>query len=147
MPLPFLGKSNIVKYTPTKAKVSDLYKSVAKGSKMSASVKTSTIKALKEAGYDSTRISKIVSKDEALPIAKLKQVARDLKAGKVYGFSTKNPDIVVKQYLNKERLKSQSIARIRKERMLEERAEDIGGKTNAPKLPGSGISGKINLPF
>jgi hypothetical protein len=147
MPLPFTGKSNIVKFTPTKAKVSSLYKSVTKNSTMSASVKASAIKALQNAGYDSVKISKIMNKDEALPVAKLKQVARDLKAGKVYGFATKNPDIAVKQYLNKERLKSQSIARIRKEHMLEERADDVKNNPNNSRSSNSGHSNRVNLPF
>ena len=144
--MPFFAPNNIQKFTPTKAKVSDLYKSISKGSNMPDSVKASTIKALKAAGYDSTKISKIINSDEPLPVAKLKQVAKDFKTGKVPGFADKDPNIVVKQYLNKQRVKAQSLAQIRKEHILEALAEDLNTKPK-PKLPGSGMSNRVNLPF
>jgi hypothetical protein len=114
---------------------------------MPATVKAAAMQALQKAGYTSNEINKIISKSEPVPVAKLKQIAGHLKTGNVYGFTNKNPEIMVKQYLNRERLKHQSIARIRKEHMLEERAEDSKSISFTPKSRNAGVSGRVNLPF
>ena len=116
--------SNIQKYTPKTIKLSRLYKFTAQSEQISPSVQEAIQKTLSQAGYNKDEINNLIYKDQGLPKIEMQAIFQRLNQSKVYGF-TKDPNLTIKGYLNKERIKAQSLARIRKDQMLEARGENI----------------------
>jgi len=121
-------QTNIQKYTPKTIKLSQLYKFAAKTDQMSPALQETIQKTLSQAGYNKDEINKLIYKDKGLPKMKMQAIFKELNQNKVYGFS-QDPNLIIKSYLNKERVKAQSIARIRKEQMLESRGENIATRS------------------
>ena len=71
----------------------------------------------------------------------MKNVANILNRAKIYGFE-KDPKYSISEYLNKERVKRQSIAEIRKEHIIEARMDDSAAP-NTTSLNQTGTSKKI----
>ncbi|MFA6227877.1 MAG: hypothetical protein WC668_01690 [Patescibacteria group bacterium] len=124
--MPFIQQSQAQKYTPKEIKFSKLYQANIKSRRaVGESVLWKTKEALRNAGYDDPAISKIITQDKPIPVSQMKEIAAVLNRAGVYGFE-KNPTFAVKEYLNKERVKAQSIARVRREHILEMSEEDLG---------------------
>lgn len=125
--MPLFKPSQAERFTPTEIKFSKLYKTnVKSGRRVGESVLWQTKQALKTAGYDDSSISKIITEDKPVSVSQMKEIATILNKAKVYGFE-KSPEFAVKEYLNKERVKAQSIARIRREHILEMSEQELGG--------------------
>ncbi|MFA6593764.1 MAG: hypothetical protein WCT16_00755 [Candidatus Buchananbacteria bacterium] len=123
--MPLLQQSQAQKYTPKEIKFSKLYQTNVKSRQaVGESVLWKTKEALRSAGYDDSAIGKIITQDQPVPVSKMKEIAVILNRAGVYGFE-KNPAFIVKEYLTKERVKAQSIARIRREHVLEMSEEDL----------------------
>lgn len=120
----FFKPSQSAKFTPTKIKFADFYKSATQGGKLGGNVLTTVKETMRKAGYTDVQIAKMITANEALPVARIKEIATHLSRGKVYGFD-QDPDRAVKKFLNQERVKAQSIAAIRKEHILEAAEENL----------------------
>jgi len=144
MPLPFLVTGDVHKFIPVKAKLGDLYKNTTKNKVMSPTVKKQAVKALRDAGYTEIEVKRILTKNEDLPIKKLKKIALALNAGHVFGFKDEHPEIAVKRYLTKEQLKKKTINRILKQHIAERRAEDLD-KPIEPHVAGTDIGGNPSV--
>ncbi len=146
--MPLFGSSRSQQFTPKQVKLSDLYKFSSSSKTAPNTVLNAARQGLKNAGFSDLEISKIVTNDAKIPVQRMKEVVSELNKCKVFGFDKQDPDIFVKNYLNKERVKAQNIARIRKEHMLEARDEDLGtssslnnlGKGSATSLNNQGVS-------
>ena len=118
-------QTNLQKYTPKTLKLSQLYRFATKSSgQIDSSVKEQIKKSLTQAGYSEEKIDKIIYHDPNLTPTEIQEISQHLNKSQIYGF-TKNPTFLIKDYLNKERVKAQSIAGIRKEHMLESRQEPL----------------------
>lgn len=122
---PLFQQSQAAKFTPKEIKLSKLYQTNTQGKKLSGSSFESAKQALKAAGFEDSKIRKVLYKDEAVSVKEMQQIAEAMNKGRVFGFE-KSPTTSIKGYLNKERVKAQSIARIRKEHILEASEEDLG---------------------
>ena len=118
--MPLFAQSMAQKFTPKEIKFSDIYKFGAKAKNLSGSVVTGAFETLKQNGFDESEINHIIRDDNHIPVLKMKKVVEILNRNNIYGF-TQDPKILVQNYLTRERVKAQSIARIRKEHMLEQR--------------------------
>lgn len=138
--MPLFRQSLKEKYTPKKLKFSSLYQHNTKtaGHGVGVSVLTQTKAALKRAGYSDSRIAEIITKDRPIPVADLREVAAVLNRSRVYGFD-RDQKMAVDRLLNKERVKAQSIANIRKEQILEA-AEETLASPGTTSLNRKGIS-------
>lgn len=147
--MPLLKPTTSEKFTPKTAKLSKLFSHNTEGKSFGPSIISQTKRALKQSGFSKADIDKIVNKDLPLPIGQLKEVAQALNQNKVFGFE-RDPQNAIKDYLNKQRVKAQSIARINKEHILEAAEEDYskygvttlnqrGVSPNAPKPGESSI--------
>lgn len=125
--MPLFQPSPKEKFIPKQIKLSKLFYFNTEGKSLGPSTLYQAKQALKQSGYSPEAIRKIVSKDEPISVKEFKAVARILSDNKVYGFE-KNPDFSVKDYLNKQRVRAQSIARITKEHILEAAEEDYSKK-------------------
>jgi hypothetical protein len=122
--MPLFQQTSRQRFTPKSAKLINVYK-VSTGNKtMSASTVDSAAKALKQAGFNEKKIRQALYTNQELSVSELKNVASALNRAGVYGF-TKDPKRTVEQYLNKERVKGQSIAQIRKEHIKEASQEEL----------------------
>lgn len=133
------GPTSTQRFAPKNIKFSNLYKFGTKGQSLSGSVLNQAKDALAKAGYDQDKITKIITKDTAVTSKQMAEIASHLNKSGVYGFhqSSKN---LIQGYMNKERVKAQSIAMIRKEHIMEARQEDInagpkGIKSSVPSSP------------
>ena len=144
----FGGQNNIKEYTPKTVKFSGLYKYGTGGEKLNSSVTSQVKNTLAKSGYNSEKIDKIINQDTGISAKEMKNVTKTLNQNKVYGFS-QNPESMLKKYLIKERVKSQNIASIRKENMMEARTVDLNAKPGtAPQLakgPVSHIGGSTTV--
>jgi hypothetical protein len=122
--MPLFQQSLKQKFTPKSAKLINVYKSATGGKTMGASTVASAAKALQRAGFDEKKIRQVLYTNQELSVSEMKNVASALNKAGVYGF-TKDPKRTVEQYLNKERVKAQSIAQIRKEHILEASQEEL----------------------
>ncbi|MFA5124441.1 MAG: hypothetical protein WC473_01255 [Patescibacteria group bacterium] len=131
--MPFLQQSQAQKYTPKEIKFSKLYQTNIKSRRaVGESVLWKTKEALRNTGYDDPTIGKIITQDKPVSVSQMKEIAAVLNRAGVYGFE-KNPSFAVKEYLNKERVKAQSIARVRREHILEMSEEELS-KTGLTSL-------------
>ncbi len=132
-------------YTPKNIKFSELYKFGSAGKDLSGSILNQAKEALAKAGYEPEKITKIITKNEAVSSKEMKAIAGHLNRGGIYGFRRPATGLV-QGYLNKERVKAQNIARIRKEHILEAGEENL--RVSGPKALHSKISGagsKLNF--
>ena len=131
------------KYTPKEIQISKLYAANTKGGRISDSDIDRIDRALKKSGFSETEIRNTIYKDKPVSVAKMKEIAAILNRGRVYGFE-KSPTTAINAFLNKERVKAQTIAGIRREHILEASEEDLasygttslnpkGVSPNAPK--------------
>lgn len=138
--MPLLGGlTPTQQFTPKNIKFSDLYKFSTKGKNLSGSILNQAKDALTKAGYDPDKITKIITKNEGVTAKQMAEIAGHLNQRGVYGFGQSSRNLI-QGYLNKERVKAQNIAMIRKEHIMEARQEDVsagpkGVKTNAPSAP------------
>lgn|GEM_PF-1520155 len=142
-----LGKKTLSeRYTPSEIRLSKLYQGNMDTKKNIGPSVADTIKdALRQAGYDDEHIAKIVTYDKPQPIRQIREVANILNQAQIYGFR-KDQEIAIKQFLNKERVKAQSIARIRREHILEMSEEGspaysattLSQKSQSPNKPKPG---------
>lgn len=139
----------VEKFTPKTVKLSKLYQFNTEGGKFDGSLIPNTDKALRKSGFTDSQIRNIIYKDQPVSVSDIKRIAGVLNKEKIYGFE-KDPEYAIKRYLNKERVKAQSIASIRKEHILEAGMEDLdnygvtslnkrGISPNAPKPGESSI--------
>jgi len=128
-PMPMFGGNPAQSFVPKTVKFEQLYKTASKGQKLGASVLGQTKTALSKAGYEDKKISEIITKNTAVSIKDMKKVAEALNNAGVYGFK-QSPTATINQYVAKERVKAQSIARIRKEHIKEAYNEAYGGGAN-----------------
>ena len=136
---PFFKQSNIEKFTPKTMTFSQLYAhNIGAARKAGPSVLSQAKTALANAGVNESDIYKIISHDQPVSVSTMKGVAQILNKSKIYGFE-KDQLSSIKQLLNKERIKAQSIAGIRKEHILEAMEEDLP-EIAATSLSGRGIS-------
>jgi len=137
------------RFTPKTVKFSKLYQFNTEGGKFGGSLILQAGEALKKSGFTDSQIRDIIYKDKPVGVSDIKRIASIMNREKIYGFE-KDPDYAVKKYLNKERVKAQSIAGIRKEHILEADNEDLtnygvtslnkqGVSPNAPKPGESSI--------
>ncbi len=131
------------KYTPKTIQLSQLYHATTGGHKLSGSAFSSAQQALKKAGFSDDKIRKVLYRDVAISVKEMQLLAETLNRARVYGFE-KSPTTAIKTYLNKERVKAQSIANRLKENILEAAEENLtsygttslntkGISPNAPK--------------
>jgi hypothetical protein len=142
-----LGKKTLSeRYTPTEIRLSKLYqRNMDTKKNIGSSVANSIKDALRRAGYEDEQIAKIVTHDKPQLIKQMREVANILNQAQIYGFK-KDQEIAIKQFLNKERVKAQSIARIRKEHILEASEEGspnysattLSQKSQSPNKPKPG---------
>lgn len=92
----FFKPSQSAKFTPTKIKFADFYKSATQGGKLGGNVLTTVKETMRKAGYTDVQIAKMITANEALPVARIKEIATHLSRGKVYGFD-QDPDRAVKK--------------------------------------------------
>lgn len=141
--MPLFKPSLAEKFTPKKIKLSKLYTFNTGGDKLGGSLIGRASEALKLGGYNEEQIRNILYKDREISVAEMRRVAEIFNRAQIYGFE-KTPEFAIKKYLNKERVKAQSIARIRREHILEAGQEDLapygttslnpkGISPNAPK--------------
>jgi len=112
------------RFTPKEVKFSQLYKNNTQGGKLNKNILASAKTALRRSGYNAAQISKIITTDQPIPVKQLKQAAQVLNQAKIYGFE-KDQDRAVKTLVNRERVKTQSIAGIRKEQIWEAAAANL----------------------
>jgi hypothetical protein len=145
---PLFQKTEREKYTPTEIKFSKLYqKNVGNKKALGDSVLISAKNALRQAGYTDNQIAKIITHDKPIPVRKMRQVAETMNQAQLFGFE-KEPKWMIKTFLNKERVKAQSIARITKEHILEMSEDELGKvgvttlsqKSQSPNAPKPGES-------
>ena len=142
---PFFRQSNIEKYTPKTLKFSQLYAhNVGVTGDVDNSVKSKAKNALAQAGISQDEITKIISHDQPISVSQMKAVAALLSGSKIYGFE-KNQHLAIKDLLNKERVKAQSIANIRKEHIIEAMDEEMPA-IGTTSLSGRDISPNKPLP-
>ncbi|MFA6526102.1 MAG: hypothetical protein WCT26_01660 [Candidatus Buchananbacteria bacterium] len=122
--MPLFKKSAAEKFTPKKIQFSKYYKSTTQGGKLGDNILMDVKSSLRRSGYTDAQIARMITADEPLPVDKMKQIVSTLNKDRVYGFE-KDPDQSVKKYLNKERVKAQTIAHIRKEHILEAAEENL----------------------
>ena len=103
-----------------------------------ASVISQAKEALAKAGLNDQEISAIISHDQPIAVGKMKNVAEALNRHGVFGFD-KDPNYSINDFLNKERIKAQSIAGIRREHILEAMEEDLA-EPSITSVSGRGIS-------
>lgn len=123
--MPLFAPSQAQKFTPKAIKFSQLYKTGTGGGKPGYSVMSQAKETLAKAGYDEKKISQMITGDAKIPVSQMKEVAKLMNKAGVYGFQ-KSPSYLVQQLLTKERVKAQSIARIRREHIVEASQEDLG---------------------
>lgn len=149
MPLFNSRPSATERFTPKTVKFSKLYRFNTEGGKFGGSLILQAGEALKKSGFTDDQIRDIIYKDKPVSVSDIKRIAGIMNRERIYGFE-KDPDYAVKKYLNKERVKAQSIAGIRKEHILEAGTEDLanygvtslnkqGVSPNAPKPGESSI--------
>ena len=125
--MPLFKQSAAERFTPKEIKFSKLYQTNVKSRRaVGDSVLWQTKQALKKAGYDDKTISEVITQDKPASVSQMKEIATILNKSKIYGFE-KDPVYAIKNYLNKERVKAQSIARIRREHILEMSEQELGG--------------------
>ncbi len=122
--MPLFSSSQAQKFTSKEIKFSQLYKIGTGGGKPGYSVLSKAKDVLAKAGYDEKKISQIITSDAKIPVNKMKEVATLMNKAGVFGFQ-KTPSYLVQQFLTKERVKAQSIARIRREHIIEASQEDL----------------------
>lgn len=123
--MPLFAPSQAQKFTPKAIKFSQLYKTGTGGGKPGYSVLSKAKETLAKAGYDEKKISQMITGDAKIPVSKMKEIATLMNRSGVYGFQ-KSPSYLVQQFLTKERVKAQNIARIRREHIAEASQEDLG---------------------
>lgn len=105
--------------------------------------------ALRRSGYTDSQIAEIITADKPAPVKQMKAIAETLSQKKVFGFE-KNQERAIKKYLDRERVKAQSIAGIRKEHVLEAAEENLA-KAGATSLnqkaigPNSAAAGQASV--
>lgn len=145
--MPLFQQSSAQKYTPKQIKFFDLYKHNTGSKSPSGSVQQAAREALAKSGLDDTTINKIVFENQPMPVSVMQKVASQLNQGQIFGFYS-DPKTQVKNYLRKQMVKNMSVARIRKEHMLEQRADAMEALKNRSNLGqiDSGIKGTGNTP-
>lgn len=123
--MPLFAPSQAQKFTPKEIKFSQLYKTGTGGGKPGYSVMSRAKEALAKAGYDEKKISQMITGDAKISVSQMKEVASLMNKSGIYGFQ-KSPSYLVQQFLTKERVKAQNIARIRREHIAEASQEDLG---------------------
>lgn len=122
--MPLFKKSLAEKFTPTKIKLTDFYQSSNKGVKINDNVLSKAKTVLRSSGYTDSQIAKLVTANKPILISQAKDIIEKLNRGKVYGFE-RDPQRALKTFLNKERVKFQTIAGIRKEHIIEAAEENL----------------------
>lgn len=120
----FFSTSQAEKFTPKEIKFSQLYKTGTGGGKPSSSLLNKAREVLAKAGYNEKKISQMITEDAKIPVNQMKEVAILMNKSGVYGFYG-SPENQVKELLNKERVKAQNIAKIRREHIMEAYQEDL----------------------
>ena len=121
---PLFKPSQAEIFTPKTIQFSKLYKHMTQGGKLGDNVLINVKASLRRSGYTDDQIARIITHDKPVASSQMKQIATALNQARIFGFE-KDPDLAVKRYLNKERVKAQSIARIRKEHILETAEENL----------------------
>jgi len=129
----FLRQTNVEKYTPKKIKFFDLYKHSTGSGEPSDTVQAAAHQALTKAGFDDTTINKVIYENQAVPVDIMQKVAHQLNQSQVYGFYH-DPKSNINNYLRKQMVKNMSIARVRKEQMLEQRSDIFKSIKNRTEL-------------
>lgn len=121
--MPLFKPTLVQQYTPKKIKLDDLYRANTGGQNLSLSQKEQAMSALKKAGWDEEKIRQTVFNNKPVAVSEMKQLASVLNNSRLFGFE-KDQSFAIKNFLNKERVKAQNIAKIRKEHVLERMAEE-----------------------
>lgn len=121
--MPIFRQNPLKKFTPKTAKFSDIYKKATNYNNFSTSAKDQIKSALKKTGYSDDKIRNIVY-DESLSAKELRQIMADLSQHNISRIKDINADRVVQDHFHKEAVKKMNIARVRKERMMEELSRD-----------------------
>lgn len=123
MSFPF-KKSAAERFTPKTIQFSKLYRSATQGGKLGDNILIDVKSTLKKSGYTDSQIARMITADKPLPVSQMSDIVAKLNQAKIFGFE-KDPARTVKTYLNKERVKAQNIAGIRKEHILEAAEENL----------------------
>jgi hypothetical protein len=146
--MPFFKKPTLKeRFTPKEIKLSKLYTTNTAGGHLSDQAISQIKQTLQKSGFSDTEIRNAVYKDQPVTVAKMKQITEALNRNQVYGFE-KSPETAIKTFLNKERVKAQSIAGIRREHILEASTEEqadygttsLNPKSVSPNAPKPGES-------
>jgi len=130
-----LRQNPLEQFRPRAVKFSDVYKHGAKRQSVSSADKKIAAGTLKQAGYSSGQINKIISQDKVVPIAQMKKIAASLNKGGISGFG-QSPQKLVDGYVRKEMIRRKNINQVMQERAKEAWAENL---TGSAKTGGSGI--------
>ncbi|MFA6422394.1 MAG: hypothetical protein WCV92_03285 [Candidatus Buchananbacteria bacterium] len=131
-------------FTPKTVKFSDLYKFSSGNKGMSGTVLEQARETLAAAGYTSTQITKIITEDKSILAPQMKEIAGLMNQNKIYGFN-QDGAILMKNYLNKQRIKAQNISRVQHEHMLEAMGEDLDKGKPATSLNNMGKKSSTSL--
>lgn len=112
------------RFTPTTIKLAEFYKSSNKGIKLHDDVLIKVKDTLRKAGYSDLQIAQEITANKPVSIGRAKEIIGKLNEAGIFGFE-RAPDKSIKAYLNKERVKAQTIASIRKEHILEAAEENL----------------------
>lgn len=127
--MPLLAPNRAQKFIPKTIKFSQLYKTGTNGGKPGYSVMSRAKEALIKAGYGEKSVSRMITKDAKIPVTQMKAIATLMNKAGIYGFQ-KSPEYLIKQFLTKERVKAQSIARIRREHIIEASQENLESRNS-----------------
>lgn len=121
----FLSKPSLKeRFTPTTIKLAEFYKSSNKGIKLQDNVLNKIKDTLRKSGISDAQIAQEITGNKPMSIGRAKEIIGKLNEAKIYGFE-RAPEKSIKTYLNKERVKAQTIASIRKEHILEAAEENL----------------------
>lgn len=142
--MPLFQESNVQKYTPKKIKFFDLYKHSTGSKSPSGTVQEAARQALTKAGLDSDTINKIVFENQEVPVSVMQNVASKLNQSQVFGFYH-DPQTNIKNYLRKQMVKNMNVSRIRKEHMLEQRADTLHALQHKEELGKMGTDTRTGM--
>ncbi len=137
---------------PNTIRLEEVYKFGARADKMSNDAKKQVKDLLKQAKYSDGQIHEIVDKNEPIKVSDMRNLMSVLHQNEMKGFDSFSPNIMLREFQKKERVRKSSIGQIKqqhlRERMAESRAEQQAktqslNSLSKPKTGGS----QVNLPF
>jgi len=121
----FISKPSLKeRFTPKTIRLAKFYKSSNKGIKLQDHILDKIKYTLRKSGFSDEQIAKEITGNKPLSIGRAKEIIGKLNEAGIYGFE-RAADKSIKTYLNKERIKAQTIAGIRKKHILEAAEENL----------------------